>query len=81
MRVDDALLLVRNELQTATAKFGPMVSPHEGIAVIREEYLELEREVFHGEPIKAADEATQLAAMAIRFLVDLYDAGGANVEA
>jgi hypothetical protein len=70
MRLDDAILLVRDELRRATQRFGPMASAHEGIAVIREEYLELEREIFHGDPQQAIEEAIQLAAMALRFLVD-----------
>lgn len=66
-----------NELRSATRAFGPFASGHEGIAVIREEYKELEREVFHGPKDKTArrcrmrEEATQLAAMALRFMVDV----------
>ena len=70
-KMDDALLLVRAELFSATSKFGPFASSYEGIAVIREEYLELEAEVFHGDPDRATSEAVQLAAMATRFLVDI----------
>ena len=66
----DAIGLVEIELIKATKSFGPMASTHEGIAVIREEYLELEEEVFHGTPQGQRDEAVQLAAMAVRFLVD-----------
>ena len=62
-----AVNLIRDEY---TMKLGTFASPHEGIAVIREEYLELEHEVFHGGEAEAATEAVQLAAMAIRFLVD-----------
>ena len=71
MTSDDAQLAVASELHRATEKFGPFASAHEGIAIIREEYLELEREVFHGDLDRAAQEAIQLAAMAIRFLVDV----------
>lgn len=63
--------LAAEELERAQDKFGPMASPHEGIAVIREEYLELEREVFWGTRAAMRAEAVQLAAMAIRFLVDV----------
>lgn len=62
---------VADELKRAMAKFGPMASGHEGIAVIREEYLEMEREVFWGTHARAREEAVQVAAMALRFLVDL----------
>jgi hypothetical protein len=70
MTKDDAILLIRKELDDATEMFGKMSSTHEGIAVIREEYLELESEVFHGDPDRALKEAIQLGAMAARFLVD-----------
>jgi hypothetical protein len=66
-----ALNLAADELKRAMGKFGPMASGHEGIAVIREEYLELEREVFWGTREAAREEAVQLAAMALRFLVDV----------
>lgn len=70
-----ALLVVDNEIQEATGKFGPMASPHEGIAVIREEYIELEKEVFKQftarDTGKMRKEAKHLAAMAIRFMMDL----------
>ncbi len=64
-------------------KFGDFESYHEGIAVIREEYLELEREVFWGEkghtdPIYRQNmraEAIQLAAMAVK-LIELIDEQG-----
>ena len=69
----DAFTLVKHELHKANNKFGPMASAHEGIAVIREEYLELEHEVFHGNPERMIDEAIQLAAMAMRFLVDISE--------
>jgi hypothetical protein len=70
-RATVALNLAADELKRAMAKFGPMASGHEGIAVIREEYLELEREVFWGTREAAREEAIQLAAMALRFLVDV----------
>jgi hypothetical protein len=68
--------MAADELEKAQAKFGPMASPHEGIAVIREEYLEMEREVFWGTRKRMREEAVQLAAMAIRFLVDVPEVEG-----
>ncbi len=63
------------EFYRAVSRFGPFASRHEGIAVIREEYLELERAVFWGDggPENVRVEAIQLAAMALRFV---YDVGG-----
>jgi hypothetical protein len=69
------------ELCRASKKFGAFNTAHEGLAVIREEYLELEDEVFdrskHGTAtpeVKVArmkHEAIQLAAMAVRFMLDV----------
>lgn len=70
MTRERAMKLVLDELDQAEEKFGPFHSRHEGIAVIEEEFLELRDEVFWGDPTKAKDEAVQLAAMALRFLVD-----------
>lgn len=64
---------VLNELRRATEKFPKFNSPHEGIAVLREEYLELEREVFWGKQDLIKMEAIQVAAMALRFLRDCCD--------
>ena len=41
-------------------------SSNEAAGVIREEYLELERELFHGSPDRAREEALQLGAMTIK---------------
>jgi len=67
------MFLIDGELRAASEGFPPMRSPHEGIAIIREEYLELEHEVFHGDHEKAIEEAIQLGAMAARFLVDMTE--------
>jgi hypothetical protein len=52
-----------------------MNTEHEGIAVIREEYLELEREVFKKQTeydcAALRKEAVHVAAMAMRFILDL----------
>ena len=75
MKLELALCQVEVELLGATEKFGAFRSPHEGLAIIREEYTELEREVFgqfdERSMTKMRKEARQLAAMAIRFMVDL----------
>jgi hypothetical protein len=66
---------IKAELMHAQGKYAPFHSPHEGIAIIRAEYLELEREIL----IKPAKynyanmhkEAIHIAAMAIRFALDI----------
>lgn len=63
---------VRDELLDATESFGRFASYHEGIAIIREEFDELWDEIKGGQnPVQLFIEAKQLAAMAIRFIMDL----------
>lgn len=74
--IDDVFAEVKAELLNATQKFGSFASGHEGLAVIEEEFLELRSAVFwgvdqKGRPASVREEAVQLAAMAIRFLIDL----------
>lgn len=76
--LEEALQDVEVEYLHARTRFPPFHSYHEGIAVIREEYLELEREVFWGK--RDADnrkrihaECRQLAAMAVSLLVEDED--------
>jgi len=73
----DAMKQIHDEYTFASKKYGSFTSTHEGIAVIREEYLELEREVFKKQSEYDMDEmikeARQLGAMALRFLVDCCD--------
>lgn len=64
----DTLMQVSRELVRANSMFPSFSSAHEGIAVIREEYLELEHEVFHGTKEAAITEAIQLAAMGCKLL-------------
>ena len=46
-------------------------SLHEGLAVLREEYLELERAVFRDRPIaEVREEASHVGAMALRILAE-----------
>ena len=75
-----ALALVREvglELERALGTFPPLNSPHEGYAVIREE---LERELWAhvcdntGRSADAEKEAIQVAAMAVRYALDLCGA-------
>lgn len=61
------------EAKKAIGKHAPMHSPHEGHAVIREEFDELWDEVKagRGRQASAREEAIQLAAMAVRYVLDL----------
>jgi hypothetical protein len=73
MKEEKAIKLIIKEFGEATEKFGRFNSAHEGIAVIKEEYDELwdaikDKKMGVKEYTK---EATQLAAMAFRFLVDI----------
>lgn len=67
------ILAVHAALEKGRAKHGNMVSPHEALAVIREEYLEMEREVFRQTIDRRAlrKELTHLGAMAARAIEDL----------
>lgn len=59
-------ILLENELERAAGIHGGFASLHEGIAVLREEYLELEQEIFlkHPDTKRVKEEAVQVAAMA-----------------
>lgn len=65
---------VVDELVTATKSFRSFQSRHEGIAIIEEEFLEFRDAAMwpHKNPgDDAYTEAKQLAAMAIRYMVDI----------
>ena len=72
-RIMDAANCALNELLRATRLHGPMRGTHEGYAVILEEVDELWDEVKKKHPDKAMlrEEAIQVAAMALRFVVDV----------
>lgn len=73
--VDVAASEVAAELRRAMALFGPFKNGHEGWAVIREEVDELWDEVKNNKGddhvARQRKEAIQVAAMALRFVVDL----------
>lgn len=73
MTPEQALALAAQALTKAQAQHGPMASPHEGWAVILEELDELWEHVRAdtGRGPGAQHEAAQVAAMALRYLVDL----------
>lgn len=64
---------VEDTYTTASREFDKFHSPHEGLAIILEEYDELKKEVFRKTQMDAQmyKEAKHLAAMAVRFIYDL----------
>lgn len=73
---DKVALEIREEMERAENLYGPFHSLHEAIAVIREEYLELEQAIFWGNKngnnnATVRLEALQVAAMATRLLMML----------
>ncbi|KKL84124.1 hypothetical protein LCGC14_1967880 [marine sediment metagenome] len=75
MTPGEAAMLAITELKSATLKNGTFNSYHEGYAVILEELDELWEEVKKNPRTRSVsrmrNEAVQVAAMALRFLVDL----------
>jgi hypothetical protein len=72
MSPQEALARIRIEYERAAARHGAFNSGHEGYAVIREELDEPWEEVKSTDGLGGAcEEAVQVAAMALRFLVDL----------
>ena len=62
---------IKHEIDRSEEAHGPLHSLHEGLAVLREEYKELEDEIFWGisktgDTRCVRDEALQVAAVAIR---------------
>lgn len=62
---------VRPELVKATQRYGSFSSAHEGYAVILEELDEMWDEIKKNNTTRSKEECIQVAAMAIRFLVDV----------
>lgn len=75
MTLDAAVNLIREEYQRASSLYPAFHSNHEGYAVVREELDELWEAVKKSKSTQATGqvqkEAIQLAAMSLRFLVDL----------
>ena len=73
--VEAALAEVRAELTAAMGNHASMRGPHEGWAVIHEEEDELWDEVRQRHPSndRLRSEARQVAAMAVRFMVDVTE--------
>ena len=75
MDLERVIHSVIQEYRRATNKNGPFHSAHEGYAVILEELDELKAEIWKNEQNRDYDkmmsEAVQVAAMGIRFIVDI----------
>ena len=73
--LEDVLSDVGEEVVTALDRFPSLNSPHEGWAVIKEEMDELWEEVKanRGRGEDALYEAKQVAAMAVRYILDLRE--------
>jgi hypothetical protein len=84
MKSQKAITAVLNELNVATQLHGPFHSAHEGYAVIKEELDELWDEIklksSERNPVNLREEAVQVAAMAIRFLVDIAEDEAVNED-
>lgn len=67
------------ELDSAQANFPPMNSAHEGFAILKEEVDELWEEIRAKQGARDLEamekEAIQVAAMAVRFVVDVCQGG------
>jgi hypothetical protein len=75
MKPIDAFNLVAEELESAREEYEPFESAEHGYHIIETEYNDLALEIFTPSPSQAVmkKEATQLAAMAIRFLIDVIN--------
>ena len=71
--LDQALEAVRAEVLRAIHQHAAMSTPHHGYAVIQEEVDELWDEVKadEGRSLRARAEAVQIAAMGVRYLIDI----------
>lgn len=84
MKLSEANGAVYDECLRATEKYGALHGPHEGYAVILEEVDELWDEIKAwkqgGSVRKMREEALQVAAMAMRFLVDIESSESAHFD-
>lgn len=75
MKPEDAISLIITEYGRASSIHGKFNSPHEGYAIMLEEFDELWDEIKQREPniLNIKEEVVQIGAMAMRFLVDIVE--------
>jgi len=82
-QITQAITDIDAEASFAMRKFPPFNSAHEGFAVLKEEVDELWDEVKAKQGARDVEnmrmEAVQVAAMALRFIVDICDKGRSQV--
>ena len=71
LKLDLGLSLVRQEFILACTKFPPFASQHEGFAILLEEVDEMWSAIKANRRDEAVEEAIQVAAMALRFILDV----------
>lgn len=76
IEITGELLKVGSEVERATALHPRFNSSHEGFAVLKEEVDELWDAIKKNDITHAREEAVQVAAMAIRFLLDVHPKKG-----
>lgn len=69
--IDAVLKVIKLEYVNARRKFAPFNGGHEGYAIILEEVEELWDTVKQNQPERAKQEAIQVAAMALAFLLEV----------
>jgi hypothetical protein len=74
-KLEAILMEVAKEYYRSSKIHGPIKSPHEGYGIIKEEFKELEEEIFKKEHLRDKDkmygEAKHVANTAIRFMMDV----------
>jgi hypothetical protein len=69
---------IYDECRRAQEKFAPIKNSHEGHSIIREEFDEFWEEVKKNDLIKSKQELVQVAAMCLRFLVEVKESNTLN---